>query len=99
VELRQLISVLLVFALLGVTLFALRRGALASLPGLATFRGNPFRLGRTPARRKSLESLERLTLTQHHALHLVRIQGREVVVATHPRGCQLLSQDAEGSQS
>ena len=78
---RQALSVLLVFALLGVALWALRRGQ------------NPFR-GVFPrnqrARGRTLETVERLTLTPQHSLHLVRVGGCEVVVATHPQGCALL---------
>jgi flagellar biogenesis protein FliO len=75
---RQVSSVLLVFALLG--------GALWALRGSAGFRG----WSRGQKRAKSIESLDRLVLTPHHSLHLVRIQGRELVVATHPQGCVLL---------
>ncbi len=77
---RQMLSVLAVFALLGGVLWMLRRG------GAARFRGW------TPGKKRSrsLESMERLVLTPHHSLHLVRIQGRELVVATHPQGCALL---------
>ena len=94
-DVRQMLSVLAVFALLGGALFALRRGSLGSL-GLRTFdwespRWSSLRLARAPARTKSLATMERLALTPLHSLHLVRIQGREMVVATHPRGCTVLS--------
>jgi hypothetical protein len=90
-----MLSVLAVFALLGVALFARRRGSLGSLK-LGPVRWGSTRwlsllLARAPARAKSLATMERLALTPHHSLHLVRIQGREVVVATHPQGCTLLS--------
>jgi flagellar biogenesis protein FliO len=75
---RQVASVLAVFAILGAVLWLLRRGGIASLRG--GWRQQP----------KSLESIERLALTPQHALHLVKIQGRELVVATHPQGCTLL---------
>jgi len=74
---RQVASVLAVFAILGAVLWLLRRGGLASLRGWRQ-------------QSKSLESIERLALTPQHALHLVKIQGRELVVATHPQGCTLL---------
>ena len=80
---RQVVSVLLVFALLGAALWLLRRGGAASLRGL---------MRRTTARTRSLEPMERLALTPQHSLHLVRIQGRELLVATHPRGCTLLAE-------
>jgi flagellar biogenesis protein FliO len=75
--LRQTSAVLAVFALLGLLLWFLRRG------GLATLRA------RRPGPR-SLESVERLLLTPSHSLHLVKIRGREIVVATYPQGCALL---------
>jgi flagellar biogenesis protein FliO len=86
---RQVLSIVLVFALLGVTLWKLRRG------------GNPMEfLGRwrthSPGAR-ALESVERLALTPQHALHLIRVQGREIVVATHPHGCTLLGDAAKGA--
>ena len=83
---RQVFSVLLVFTLLGAALWAVRRSGAASL-----------RNWRRPAgQRRSIESVERLTLTPQHALHLVRIGGRELVVATHPQGCALLTETETG---
>jgi len=80
---RQVFSVIAVFALLGGALWVLRRGGLASFSAMGRgLRG----VGRV----KRLESIERLTLTASHSLHLVRIGEREVVVATHPQGCTLL---------
>ena len=37
-----------------------------------------------------MEVVERLSMGPNHALHLVRVGGRTVVVATSPGGCQLL---------
>jgi flagellar biogenesis protein FliO len=82
--LRQVLSVLLVFSLLGLVLWKLRR------PG-SGFR-SPWR--RPGGNARSLEAVERLALTPQHALHLVRVQGREVVVATHPQGCTVLRETA-----
>jgi flagellar biogenesis protein FliO len=39
---------------------------------------------------RSIETLQRIALTPQHSLHLVRIHGRELLVATHPQGCALL---------
>ena len=50
---------------------------------------------RPAGRGRSLESVERLALTPQHSLHLVRIGGREVVVATHPQGCALLTERSQ----
>jgi flagellar biogenesis protein FliO len=44
-----------------------------------------------------LTSLGRLALTPQHAIHLVRVDGRELVVTTHPQGCSIL-RDAPESQ-
>lgn len=86
---RQVLSILLVFALLGFTLWKLRRGG-----NPVAFRA-PWR--RTAAGARAMESMERLPLTPQHALHLVRIHGREIVVATHPQGCTLLSDAGKGA--
>jgi flagellar biogenesis protein FliO len=85
--LREAGSVLLVFALLGAVLWALRRGR---SPRLADKRWWP----RTAGRRPSLQSLERLPLSPQHVLHLVEIDGRRLVVATHPQGCTFLTEKA-----
>ena len=81
--LRQVFSVLLVFSLLGAALWALRRGGRISFQALAWKRA----LGNT----KSLAAVERLALTPQHMLHLVRINGREILVATHPQGCSVVT--------
>ncbi len=83
---RQMSAVLAVFALLGLLLWMLKRGGFAALRGA--------RNGR-----RSLESIERLPLTPNHALHLVKIRGRELVVATHPQGCALLLEHVNGDHA
>jgi flagellar biogenesis protein FliO len=96
--LRDVVSVLAVFALLGGALWTLRRGAGASLPRAVTasLPGWPGR----PAAQKggSIETVQRMALTPQHSLHLVRINGRELVVATHPHGCALLLETSGESQ-
>jgi flagellar biogenesis protein FliO len=82
---RQISAVLAVFALLGLLLWMLKRG------GRATLR-------RTPRGPRALESIERLALTPTHALHMVRIRGHVLVVATHPQGCALFMDRIEGEQ-
>lgn len=81
--LRQVGSVLLVFSLLGAVLWVLRRGGRISFQGLATRRA----MGNT----RSLIAVERLALTPQHTLHLVCIHGKEVLVATHPQGCSVVT--------
>jgi flagellar biogenesis protein FliO len=85
---RQISAVTFVFALLGAAIWSLRRGGSVWGPG------SSLRLGRTigSSRARALESIERLALTPQHSLHLVRIGGREVVVATFPQGCALLTE-------
>jgi flagellar biogenesis protein FliO len=46
-----------------------------------------------PGLRKSgraLQSIERLTLSPQHTLHLLRVNGRDLLLATHPHGCTAL---------
>jgi len=81
---EQIGMVLVVFALLGALLwFAKRRGT-------ASF---SMSLRRAGAGRR-LEVLERVPLTAQHALHLVRVSDRTVLIATAPSSCTLL--DAPG---
>jgi flagellar biogenesis protein FliO len=46
-----------------------------------------------------LTSVGRLALTPQHAVHLLRIDGRELVVATHPQGCSILNEVAESRKA
>jgi flagellar biogenesis protein FliO len=87
---RQTLAVLFVFLLLGLALWNLRRVG----RGVA---GASF-WNRARGGARSLESVERLSLTPQHTLHLVRMNGREVVVATHPQGCSILPQSQEPSE-
>jgi flagellar biogenesis protein FliO len=87
---RQVSSVLVVLALLGMALWLLRRASAAPVRGL---------LRRGPRRPRSLEPVERLSLTQQHSIHLVRIHGRELLVATHPQGCTLLHDETLGGSA
>jgi flagellar biogenesis protein FliO len=57
------------------------------------------RLMRAQRRPRSLEPVERLSLTQQHSIHLVRIHGRELLVATHPHGCTLLHDETLGGSA
>jgi flagellar biosynthetic protein FliO len=77
---EQIGMVLLVFALLGGLLWFSKRRGLAA-----------FSLGsRRSGSGKRLEVLERIPLTPHHALHLVRVSDRTVLIATAPSSCTLL---------
>jgi flagellar biogenesis protein FliO len=77
---RQILSVLFVFALLGGGLWWLRRH---NLPVVS--RGSKRQRG---VRR--LEVIERVPLAPQHVLHLVRLADRGLLVAVHTSGCSLL---------
>ena len=92
--LRQVVSVLLVFSLLGAVLWVLRRGGRISLQG---FTVNGLATKRAMGNTRTMVAVERLALTPQHTLHMVRINGREVLVATHPQGCSVVTTVAERS--
>jgi flagellar biogenesis protein FliO len=81
--LAQMLAVLLVFGLLGAALWAVRRGRGTSWAGLT----------RRAGAEKVLEAVEKLALTPQHTLHLIRANGREWLVATHPQGCTVIRDD------
>jgi len=85
---REGFSVLAVFSLLGAVLWTLRRGAGWRAAFTRRLSGN-----------KSIQTIERMTLTPQHSLHLVRFNGRELLVATHPHGCALLLDTTESQTS
>ncbi|MEO8592018.1 MAG: flagellar biosynthetic protein FliO [Candidatus Solibacter sp.] len=77
--LQQTLGVLVVFGLLGATLWWLRRRGLAHVSGITR-------------RRKggTLQSMECLPLSAGNALHLVRVGDRAILIAASPAGCHLL---------
>jgi flagellar biogenesis protein FliO len=77
---EQLAMVVLVFTLLGALLWFFKRRGLASFPLGSRKSGSGPRL----------EVLERVPLTPQHALHLVRVSDRTVLIATAPSSCTLL---------
>jgi flagellar biogenesis protein FliO len=77
---EQIGMVLLVFALLGTLLWFAKKRGVASFPSVGRRSGNGRRL----------EVLERVPLTTQHALHLVRVADRTVLIATAPSSCMLL---------
>lgn len=79
-SIQQALSVLLVLALLGGTLWWLRRRGMAQFVMRAPGSG----------RRKSIQVLERTALTPQHSLHLVRVADRTVLIAASPAGCSIL---------
>lgn len=78
--LSQAVGVLAVLALLAATLWWLRRKGMAEV-AMPSLRGR---------KRGRMERIERLGLTPQHALYLVRVADREMLIAVHPSGCTLL---------
>lgn len=76
--LQQAVAVAAVLGLLGATLWWLRQRGLAGLT-----------LGTKPSGRR-LEALERLSLGPQHTLHLVRLGGTALLLASSPSGCRLV---------
>jgi flagellar biogenesis protein FliO len=77
---QQTLVVVFVLGLLGATLYWLRS------KGLARFHVKG--IGRNAARR--MQTIERLTLTPQHSLHLVDVSGRVLLIAVSPGGCSVL---------
>ena len=77
---QQMLAVLAVMALMIGLLQLLRRRGLAHIPA---------GLGRRKSGRR-LELLERLPLTPQHSLHVVRMDGRSLLIGVSPSGCVLL---------
>ena len=77
---QQLLAVFLVMALLlGALQWLRRRGVAQIRTGL--------RLRKSTRR---LELLEKLPLTAQHSLHVVRMDGRSLLIGVSPSGCALL---------
>jgi flagellar biosynthetic protein FliO len=74
---RQSLAITFVFLLLWAALWFLRKRR-----GLST--------SRSRANKGLLESRAKLALSAQHAVHLVRVGGRDLVVGVHPSGVTLL---------
>ncbi len=70
---------LLVFAALGGTLAVLQRRGWLRMSGTGGTRGKPRRL----------EAVERLVLTSQTSLHLVRVDGKLLLISNSPAGCSM----------
>lgn len=81
---QQLLAIFLVLALLVTTLWLLRRKGLASV-NLSL----PKKRGAGP---KEMELIERITLSAHHSLHLVRVKDRVILIGLSPSGCNTLTE-------
>jgi flagellar biogenesis protein FliO len=77
---QQALTVFFVLALLGGTLYWLRSKGLAQFAVKGAARGNSRRM----------QSIERLSLTPQHSLHLVSVGEKVVLIAVSPGGCSVL---------
>ena len=75
---REMTAVAAVLGLLGLALWALKRRGLAM----------PRALGRGAGRK--LQCVERVALGPQHALHLVRLGERGLLLSSSPSGCALI---------
>lgn len=87
--LQPIAAVTLVLTLLGGVLYVLRKRGVASFSEAAL----PF--GR-PANIRQLKVMEKLPLGAQHALHLVRVGDRLILVATAPGSCQMMDTVLDG---
>jgi flagellar biogenesis protein FliO len=79
---RQFLAVAFVLALLAAARWSLRRGA------------GPLRALRSGRQQgKTLEVLDRITLTPQHSLHVVRNGSEQWILATHPQGCSVVQKN------
>lgn len=85
--LQPAIPVCAVLALLALCLWFFQRKGMVNLRALPGF----------PSKVRRLEVIERLQLTPQHALCLVRINKRTILIGTAPAGCHLLDTEEEVS--
>lgn len=85
---RPVASIAIVFLLMGATLWLLKRSRRLS-----------FRTALTGAGRPSMERVGRLQLTPQHALHLVRLDGRVLLVGTHAAGLTVVEARTEAASA
>jgi flagellar biogenesis protein FliO len=79
-SIQQALSVIFVLGLLGGALWWLRRRGMAQFAFKAPGTG----------KRRSIQVIERMTLTPQHSLHLVRVADRTMLIAASPAGCSIL---------
>jgi flagellar biogenesis protein FliO len=77
---RQLLAILFVLGLLATALWALRHKGRIRFTGVA---------GRS-GRKRHVVLVERVSLSPQHALHLIQVGDRALLVGTGPSGCGLI---------
>ncbi len=80
--LQQILAALLVLALLMATLWLLRRKGLASVH---------MTLPKRSGAARQIDVIERMSLTAHHSLHLVRVHDRTILIGVSPSGCRRIA--------
>lgn len=53
-----------------------------------------LRMVRARPGQRHLESVDRISLSPNHSLHLIRVAQQALVIAVHPTGCVILDQSA-----
>lgn len=87
---EQILAISFVFLLLGGAVWALgRKNGGLRLPAW----------NRKVGSQQHLLCLARMPLTAHHTLHLVNVDGRTMLVATHPGGVTIEPQDSTFERS
>ena len=84
---EQIVAALSVLALLVATLWVLRRKGVATLNLLPNRDLLPSRYRAA----KQMQILERIALTAHHSLHLVRVQDQTILIGVSPSGCNRIT--------
>lgn len=79
-DIQQVMAVIAVLIALGTSLYVLRS------KGLVRFAMQ----GKPGSNTRRLQSVERLPLTAQHSLHLVKVGGREILIAVSPSGCSVI---------
>jgi flagellar biogenesis protein FliO len=86
---QQLFAVAAVLGALCVVVWAMKRKGLARINLFGA--GGSFRGARSSRDSQTrLEVLDRLVLTPHHSIHLIRLADRTLLVGLSPSGCNLL---------
>lgn len=86
-EIPQLLAVLGVFGLLGLTVIWLRRRGMARVVPRVQL---PWASGRKQGPAKLLQRVDALQLSPTHALSLVRMGDRAILIGTSPSGFHLV---------
>ena len=96
---RPMLAIGFVLGLLFLMLFLVRRmaakGSTASLAAtLHAFPGTLLKRNSRSEATREFSIIGQLTLTPTHRLHVLSLRGRDVVVVTHPQGCEWFALDS-----